>query len=110
MKNIKSEIFEIVIRGEKWYYYIEYNKSIIRPSGHSFPGYHRTYFFKKYKIITKTLWFGLKKQQAEEPYVLFSLDIDVRNAKYSKEDINKLINEQLKILDRKEEIKRNGII
>lgn len=107
---MKKEIFEITIRGQKWYYYIVHNKGVIMPSGHSFPGYHRTYFFKKYKIEIKTSWFGLKKVEIQKPHVLFTIDKDVRNPKYSKAEINGFINDALKILDREEEIKRNGIL
>lgn len=108
MKEKKQEIFEITIKGEKWYYYTNtwryYYGNVYHPTTYT------TYFFKKYRTVTKSSWFGLVKKEVTEPYVLFTINIDVRNPKYTKQEIMDLINKELKILDRKEEIKRNGII
>jgi len=102
---IDSSLKKIVVDGRKLYY-----KIITDTDGIYL--YKHTNFYEtnsKYTLVKKHVIFG-KLIKKHDNKVIFYINQDIEDEKYTKDDVKGFIVKELKLLDRKKEINKGEII
>lgn len=76
-----------------------------------YDGFYRTKFFEGTEMITKRkFWLFGPEITKEQPKMIFSLNLDIRDINYTKKEIKNKIQRELELLERGDEIERGEII